>query len=221
MEKINTKKLVTLIIILIVLTTYTYTLRYREAEMPNLPDLELIPKNIDGYSSTTIQLTPGALEILGVDTTLARDYYNAAGQKIEFFLGFFRTQQKNSQIHSPKHCYPGSGWDIIKESGITLHPEGKTISARKILISDGKKKRLVVYWFYINTGIITNEFALKWEQMKCSLLRKAQPATFIRFSVVMPQGNEEDARSNLIRFVELIQPYIDLALKQTVKMRSK
>jgi len=215
MEKINTRKLVILIIILIVLTSYTYTLRYREAEITNLPDLELIPENIGGYSSTTIQLTPETIEVLGVDTTLTRDYYNGTGQKIEFFLGFFRTQQKNSQIHSPKHCYPGSGWDIIKESRIALHPEGKTISARKILISDGKKKRLVVYWFYINTAIITNEFALKWEQMKCSLLGKAQSAVFIRFSVILPQGNEEEARSNLIRFVELIQPYIDLALKKT------
>ena len=217
MEKISTKKIVTLIIIFIVLASYTYTLRYRKAEMPNLPDLALIPKNIDGYSSTTIHLTSETLEVLGADTTLTRDYCNGAGQKIEFFLGFFRAQQKNSQIHSPKRCYPGSGWDIIKESGITLHPEGKTISARKILISDGKKKRLVVYWFYINTGIITNEFALKWEQMKCSLLGKAQPAAFIRFSVILPQGNEEEARSNLIRFVDLIQPYIDLALKQTHK----
>jgi EpsI family protein len=216
MEKINTIKLLIIIIILVVLTGFTYTIRYRATEMPNLPDLELVPRNIDGYSSTTNQLSPGAIKVLGVDTTLARDYSNGKGQKIEFFLGFFLTQQKHSQIHSPKHCYPGSGWDILKESRITFNPGGNRISARTILISNKKEKRLVVYWFYINSKIITNEFALKWEQMKCSLQGKTQPATFIRFSVIMPQGREKETKSNFLEFIELIQPYIDLALKQTV-----
>ena len=216
MEKINIVRLIALIIVLVLLIGFTYTLRYREAEIPNLPNLELIPGNIGGYSSTTNQLTAGAIKVLGVDTTLAMDYYNGKGQKIEFFLGFFLKQQKHSQIHSPKHCYPGAGWDILKEGRLTLNPGDNIISARNILISNKKEKRLIVYWFYINGKIITNEFALKWEQIKCSLQGKPQPATFIRFSVIMPQGREKETKNNLIEFIELIQPHIDLALKQTV-----
>ena len=214
MEKISTMKLVILIIVLLALTSFTYTQRYRDAEMPNLPDLGLIPEEIGGYNSTTNQLAPRTIKMLGVDTTLARNYYNLRKQEIEFYLGFFLKQQKHSQIHSPKHCYPGSGWDIQKENSIILHPEGKKISAKTILISNKQERRMIVYWFYINKKIITNEFALKWEQMKCSLQGRAQPAVFIRFSVILPHGKEKNAERDITEFIELLQPFINLALNQ-------
>jgi EpsI family protein len=132
-------------------------------------------------------------------------------------MGFFRTQQKNSQIHSPKHCYPGSGWDIIREEKIKLSRKEEPVPARSILISDGKIKRLVIYWFHMNGSTITDEFSLKWQQMKSSLLGRPQAAAFIRFSAVIPPGEEDAAKRDLFEFILTVKPEIDLSLERIFK----
>lgn len=212
MEEMKRTPLIILTILLTILSVYTYSLRYRKADLPGLPNLGLIPGEIDEYTSRTFELGAASLEVLGADTTLARTYSRDGGGTIEFFLGFFRTQQKNSQIHSPKHCYPGSGWDIIREKRIELGAGKSGMPARSIIISDGNVKRLVVYWFYINGRTITDEFSLKWEQMKLSLLGKPQAAAFIRFSVILPPREEENAREELKRFIRTVRPEIDRSL---------
>ncbi|MBD3179371.1 MAG: EpsI family protein [Candidatus Latescibacteria bacterium] len=213
MEEIRKRDLVILVILLALLSGYTYLLRYRKPEPAGMPSLELIPERIEGYGSHPIRMSPDALKVLGSDTTLAR-VYTGGERELEFFLGFFRQQQKNSQIHSPKHCYPGSGWDIIRESRMELSPEGTVLAARSLLISDGRSKRLVIYWFNINGRFITNEFALKWQQLISSLQGRAQAAAFIRFSVILPPGEEREATRELTELAEKIYPYIERSLRK-------
>ncbi|MCK4237106.1 MAG: exosortase-associated EpsI family protein, partial [Candidatus Krumholzibacteria bacterium] len=67
--------------------------------------------------------------------------------------------------------------------------------------------------FSTRSGIITNEFALKWYQMKSALLRRSQSAAFIRFSMNVPPGEDDSSREDLVRFAEAIFPYIETALK--------
>jgi EpsI family protein len=214
MEKIKRSSLISLIAVFAVLAAYTYLLRYREVNLTGTPDLDLIPERVDEYTSRSFELGTGSLEVLGADTTLVRKYSSEGGEDIEFFMGFFRTQQENSQIHSPKHCYPGSGWDIIRENSIELGSGNGAVGARSILLSDGSVKRLVVYLFYINERTITDEFSLKWEQMKLALLGKPQAAAFIRFSVILPSGKEEEALKELEGFIMKVRPKIDLSLKR-------
>ncbi|MGM0484778.1 MAG: exosortase C-terminal domain/associated protein EpsI [Candidatus Krumholzibacteriota bacterium] len=208
----NNKYLAALIALITVLIVYTYILRYREPEPAGMPGLEIIPERINGYGSRSVEMSPDALRILGSDTTLAR-VYSDGSDELEFFLGFFRQQQKNSQIHSPRHCYPGSGWDIIREKSMELNPGDRVIPARSMLISDGEAKRFVIYWFSINGRFITNEFALKWQQLRFSLLGRPQAAAFIRFSVILPGGREEQARADLIGLAEKLYPHIERSLR--------
>jgi len=213
MEKLKTIRLVILIVLFSTLGAYSYTLRYEEARLAGMPNLDLVPKRVGDYTSRTFQLGSQSLDVLGADTTLARTYYGENKRTIELFIGFYRTQQKNSQIHSPRHCYPGSGWDIIREGKTRLSPdEGETLPARSLLISDGNVKRLVIYWFYAGGRSITGEFSLKWQQMKASLLGRPQAAAFIRFSVIIPAGEEKEAREDLLEFIKSVRPAIDRSL---------
>jgi len=211
MEELNRKYLVILIILMAVLSVYTYILRYRNPEPAGIPRLDLIPESVNGYRSESFRMSEDALKVLGSDTTLARVYHRGR-RELEFFMGFFRKQHKNSQIHSPKHCYPGSGWDIIRENHIQLEPGERVFPARSLLISDGETKRFVIYWFNINGRSVTNEFALKWHQLKFSLLGRTQAAAFIRFSVILPPAEEEKARNELIELAERIYPAIERSL---------
>ncbi len=84
----------------------------------------------------------------------------------------------------------------------------RTQPARKLIISDGDNRQLVIYWFSMRGMTIPNEFALKWHQMTSALLARSQAASFIRFSTLIPAGGDEAVRAGLVGFIEDISPHV-------------
>lgn len=214
MDQVKSIRYTALVILLSVLVVYTYILRFRDVASPPPPDLSAIPTWIGDYASTDEYQPVEALRLLGADATVFRSYRNSEGHTIQFFLGYFGTQQENSQIHSPKHCYPGAGWDIVREGSVRLRLAGSEVPVKDLVISDGRNAQEVVYWFDTRSGVITDEFALKWYQMKSALLRKPQAAAFVRFSTEISPTSPERSREKLIRFIESIIPLITASLRE-------
>ena len=212
MDSVSTKKIITVVVSLAALCAYTWSLRLRTVPQPEPPDLESIPRVLGGFTARDEYISPKSLRILGADRTLARSYVDMGGNSIDVFIGYFADQQENSQIHSPKHCYPGAGWDILSEGSITLDIGESDSTARQLIISDGGNRQLVVYWFSMRGMTIPNEFALKWHQMTSALLARPQAASFVRFSARIPPGGDEAVRAGLIGFIEDISPYVIEAL---------
>ncbi len=195
------------------LTAYTYTMRYRTLEQPEPRDLSLVPRSVGGYTGTDGQLEAASLGVLGADATLFRTYRREGSPPVWLFLGYFSAQQERSQIHSPKHCYPGSGWNIVREGSVDIGTPPESLRAKRLVISDGLGKRIVVYWFSTPTGIVTDEFALKWYQTKRSLLGKPQVSTFVRFSTPVPDGRDESmVEDHLLDFIESIADTVESVL---------
>ena len=213
LDKIKLRSLVTVLVILLLLTAYTLKLRKRDIEEPSLPDFSLIPKEAGSYVSDDYHIGVESLRVLGADTTLVRSYTVETGIKIEFFLGYFARQQENSQIHSPKHCYPGAGWDIIKEDRIKINFRNGQEKVKRLMITDAEEHRLVIYWFSMNGRVIPDEFSLKYHQMRNTLLSRPQAASFIRFSTGIRPGGDEKTEKAMLRFIERINPDIMSALK--------
>ncbi len=212
MDKVSTAHSAAVAVILALLCAYTWNLRYRDIDEPRRPDLAMIPVDAGGFHAVDEYVEPESLRLLGADTTLARSYTGSAGGEIELFIGYFAAQQENSQIHSPKHCYPGSGWDIISEGRAKIRFGNTTIPVKQLVISDGRQERLVIYWFSMHGRIIPNEFSLKYNQMKSALLSRPQAAAFIRFSSAFPAGRKESAAKTLEDFIAILSPDIEEAL---------
>ncbi len=212
MDKIKTWRLAAAAAILAILCAYVWILRSRELAEPPRPDLALIPASVGEFHSIDEYVEPESLRLLGADATLARSYERPEGAKIELFIGYFAAQQENSQIHSPKHCYPGSGWDIISEGSARIRLGERAIPVKQLVISDGRRERLVIYWFNMHGRIIPNEFALKYNQMKSALLSRPQAAAFIRFSSEITEGGSETASAMMGDFIASISPDIEAAL---------
>jgi EpsI family protein len=212
MDRISINRTVALVVILAALCAYTWMLRLRSPAPAKMPAIHMIPKRVDSFSARDEYIAPESLRLLGADTTLARSYISPSGETIELFIGWFADQREDSQIHSPKHCYPGSGWDIIREGSVRVRSGGSPVNARELVISDGKEKRLVVYWFNMQDKIISNEFALKYHQMLSTLLSRQPAAAFVRFSINLPVGEVDAARGKMIGFIEALLPDILKAL---------
>jgi len=96
------------------------------------------------------------------------------------FLGYFDKQKEGSQVHSPIHCYPGSGWSIISEKEIAAAWGGENI--RALVVSDGIEERLVHYWYQTPGRVISGVLGLKIQLTRNAVVRKAQEVVFVRLS---------------------------------------
>ena len=56
-------------------------------------------------------LDKGVLRALAPTSYLVRNYSNANLQA-DLFIAFYAQQRAGESMHSPKHCLPGSGWEI-------------------------------------------------------------------------------------------------------------
>ncbi len=220
MENMTHRGYFAVIPLLAALTAYTYALRYRDVESPPAPAFASIPARIGAFTGADETEDAETLELLGADATLFRTYRGESGLLVWLFVGFFGRQHENSQIHSPKHCYPGAGWVILEEGSTEISLGGGKARVKYLTISDGVKTHDILYWFSSADGIITNEFALKWNQMKNSLLARPQATAFVRFSIDEAAGRAESARSELVRFAETLAPSIEEALRASGAARA-
>jgi hypothetical protein len=70
-----------------------------------------------------------------------------------------------------------------------------------------------VYWYETRAGRTTNDYALKFAQLRTSLLRQPQDAAFVRWSTPIADGETtEDATRRLLGVVGRSLPAIESAL---------
>ena len=132
------------------------------------------------------------LDLLGAREVSFRTYRAADGKPVWIFMGYFDRQKEGSQVHSPKHCYPGSGWSILAES-VLASPWGED-QVKRLVVSDGNETRVVYYWFQTADRVLNNVFALKYYLTSRALLRHPQDVVFARVSTALEGEDEMEAR---------------------------
>jgi EpsI family protein len=126
------------------------------------------------------------LDLLGAREVSFRTYGGGAEDRVWVFLGYFDRQKEGSQVHSPKHCYPGSGWNITDESTVAAPWwRGKI---KRLIVTNGDEQRLVYYWFQTSDRILSDVFALKYHLTVRAILRHPQDVVFARVSTGWPSG---------------------------------
>ena len=124
-------------------------------------------------------------------------------------MGYFAQQRFGSQIHSPRHCYPGSGWNILSQS----HDERLGGPSGELVIQRDKERRVVLYQYLTRSGATTSEFRLKVEQVLGSLRGRPLDAAYLRYSTPLASGESaEHARARLEIFARELQAELRGAL---------
>ncbi len=204
-----------LVAVLILLTGVAVNLlRYTEVEPQREPNLSTIPLQLGSWGGEELHFSEETYEVLKADRTLLRVFDGPKG-RIWLFVAYFKSQKYGSQIHSPKHCLPGSGWKILKKETVKtnlVNLPGKELRLNKLVISDGTSGQLMLYWFITRSGIITDEFGLKFDLVFNCLRRKSTDAAFVRINLPLVQGKENQSWEAAIDFMDSFVPYMDLAL---------
>jgi len=85
---------------------------------------------------------------------------NESQHMINFYVSYYTSQRKGESVHSPRSCFPGSGWKITSLTMRTIEDamvEDNALRVNRAEVKSGEDKLLTYYWFQQRGRIITND----------------------------------------------------------------
>jgi len=137
-----------------------------------------------------------------------RRYAGETESPVWVFLAYFDQQREGSQVHSPRHCYPGSGWSIERE--LDVPAPWRDGPMRGLVVSNGTVKRLICYWYQTPSAVIGDVFHLKLALTRRAVVRRSQDVVY--GTVSTPVAADVDAA------FEHLAPYVEAAEAQVNRL---
>ncbi len=175
--------------------------------------LAAFPKKIGQFVEVDEEeMPPRVLEVLGVDSYILRAYKDPNGYVLWLYIGYFEDQKEGAMIHSPKHCYPGSGWSPIRSDVVTVDVdalgtgEKQRIKINEYLLQKGESRQMVYYWYQSRGRVIANEYVDRFYMIFDSILRRRSDGALVRISgAVDPEGRQKVV---LLEFIRELYPHL-------------
>ncbi len=184
-------------------------LGHSEDIQPNKP-FSSFPRQIGEWKGIEDRFDQQIDAILGVDDYFLGNFYSTRGEMISLYVGFYQSQRKGKQIHSPKNCMPGAGWNIMEstivELDIPVDDSGK-LNVIKLVLQKGDRKQIALYWFHSRGRIIASEYAQRFYLIVDSITRHRTDGSFVR--LIAPVKDDEEASMQQLReFTKLLLPLL-------------
>jgi len=157
-------RVLTIVVILLATTSLNGSFSASESELSR-KSLKDFPKAIGDWKMISDQLIDEkAMNVLLVDDYIMRTYENRTGDVVHLYVGYFKTQREGKQVHSPRQCLPGAGWDRISHSERTMrfkdhNPSGGQVNVD--IMGKGKTRELYMWWYQGRGRIYANEYMNK------------------------------------------------------------
>ena len=150
------------------------------------------------------------MAVLGVDHYIMRQYHDRNGYGLGLYIGFYESQKEGEIIHSPKHCMPGGGWNIIESSEVMVKGGQGELLINKMILSKGEEKQMAHYWYQGRGRVIANEYKDRAWMIYDSITRQRSDGALVR--ITGPGENleldEKEQREFLKKVLEVIPDYL-------------
>ncbi|MCC6536709.1 MAG: EpsI family protein [Bryobacterales bacterium] len=146
--------------------------------------LERIDNQILGWNVQSNQTLPDyTLRALKPTSYLSRTYTKGK-ENLDLFVAFYAQQRSGESMHSPKHCLPGSGWEIwrLGSTSVTDQEWGQT-TVNKYSIQYSGKRMLMFYWYQSADRIVADEYRAKVLLARDTLLTGRTAGSIVRFTL--------------------------------------
>jgi EpsI family protein len=121
------------------------------------------------------------LGILKMSDYILWRYIDFAGRSLWLYIGYWDAQRKGAQIHSPKNCLPGSGWEPLEVSTVTVAvPTNDSVTVNRYLIQKDYDQQLVTYWYDAQGEAVASEINAKVLGIKNAILHNRTDGALIR-----------------------------------------
>ncbi len=147
------------------------------------------------------------LSVLKPTDYLSRSYEGSRVSRVGLYIGYHDGGKESGEIHSPKNCLPGSGWQQISAERMHLGTPPSKISLIKAVYQKGENRELFLYWFQVQDKTLSDEYSLKLAGITNSVIHGRKDAAFIRISVPF-EVDEHEAAAAGVRFIMDFYPLI-------------
>ncbi len=145
-----------------------------------------------------ILMREGIARIAQVDDYLLCNYVrvtqSSATEYVNVYVGYHARQVREggtgryegeTAIHPPKHCLPGSGWDIIDAGLEEIEVAGLPLSpapVNRFTIAKGNQRQLVYYWYQSRGRVIARDWKKVAYLALDRVLRQRTDGALVRFT---------------------------------------
>src|SRR5579883_792430 len=193
MSRINRRNLWLIVSLLVVTLGVSKLTERRFADSLATP-LEDISQNIAGWSLLKAEtLDERTLDILRPTSYLAR-VYQKNGKQLDLFIAYYAAQRAGENMHSPKNCLPGSGWDISRQGSTTIDVQGQPTRINAYAIQRVTDHALVLYWYQSKERILASEFMGKIMLVRDSIVHGHTAGLIARITVPDNPGDTVEAK---------------------------
>ena len=185
----------------------------RAEETPLRMSFSLFPMQVGPWQGRqNPPFSQQVLAVLGLDDYLSRTYFKGTRSSADLYVGYWSSQRQGDTMHSPQNCLPGSGWEPVKQSLLTIadpRDPSKQITVNRFLIQKGLDRQLVLYWYQGRGRIIGSEYWSKIYLVVDAARLNRTDAAIVR--VVVPvtgptAADEAAAEQDAIDFVNAFMP---------------
>jgi EpsI family protein len=150
-----------------------------------------ISSQIDGWTRLRDQqLDPGTLKTLDATSYLSRAFHDDKSQ-LNLFVAFYAEQRAGESMHSPKHCLPGSGWEIWRQDSAWIPVNGMQVKVNKYSIQNLGQRMLVFYWYQSKNRIVASEYVGKVLLARDTLMTGQTAAAIVRVTLPDVPGADQ------------------------------
>lgn len=179
---------------------------------PARAQFSTFPLELDTWRGRSEAMEQVYLDALKLTDYIIVNYLRNDAPPVNFYTAYYDSQKKGQSAHSPKSCLPGGGW-VIESLRTHIVPgvttAGVPLSVNRTVISHGKSRQLVYYWFQQRGRVITNEYLVKWFVFWDALTRNRSDGALVRLIVPLRDGQSlEDADALLTDFAGEIAPLL-------------
>jgi EpsI family protein len=161
--------------------------------LPPKPDFSALPGLMGDWEKFREDpIEPAVVDQLGADKLLNSSYVNRGTLVMaNLFVAWFQSQRGGaSQPHSPQVCLPGAGWTFDRISVMTLDTGTGAIPVNLDIITQGRQRAVVLYWFQTPRRAIASEWSAKFWTVADAVRDRRTDTSIVR--IVVWNGDRSD-----------------------------
>lgn len=181
-------------------------LRSTGEAVPLRRTLAVFPVNLSEWQGREAALLDGdTLRVLRPTDYLVRRYSDRSGRSLWLYIGYWDSQRKGAQPHSPKNCLPGGGWEPLDATRLTVPlGDGRMIPVNRFLIQKERDQQVVLYWYQARGRALAGEIEARVAMVRSAILYNRTDGAIVRVSSPV-YGNVTDTTAWIVRYIQAVQ----------------
>ena len=197
-----------LIVYLLLIGAWVFIRSAAVASVPIPSPLSSLPSNLGEWRTISqLQFSAEILGMLKPTDYLYRTYAGPDGRKITLYVGYHDGGEASGEIHSPRHCLPGSGWEKLSGETLTVATARGPVHCTKCVYRKGEVSEMFLYWFHVKGKSLASEYSLKLAEVANAITSGRRDAAFVRVSLPV-DADESSAEKAATGFIREMYPWL-------------